>query len=167
MIKSLAIAIATFTFAAHSFAAETVVKECSTTINSPEGGAPLQLNVKIMSKEDKTVYAKIVENDGKNTSTYDDTAEISEGSVRENLNVDGDDLNDAERLIAHALNVSKDPVLKKLFSTGIDLTKVRSAKMYLVGERTKFGSATIVEAKDANGKDLGSFLGGFLIGACK
>jgi hypothetical protein len=53
------------------------------------------------------------------------------------------------------------------FTTGINLKKVDSAWVFTIGEVTNMGGTSIVEARDAKGKTLGSFLGGFLVSPCK
>ncbi len=70
-------------------------------------------------------------------------------------------------MIVHPIKLTEDPDFQGAYSTGIDLYKVRSAKMFTIGDRTNMGSSTIIEAKDANGQVIGSFLGGFLISPCK
>ena len=63
--------------------------------------------------------------------------------------------------------LSEDPEFKGVYKTGIDLKKVRSAKVYTIGDADEMVSTAIVETKDANGKLLGSFVGGFLVFPCK
>jgi hypothetical protein len=60
-----------------------------------------------------------------------------------------------------------DPEIGKYFSVGLDLTAIRHAVTYQVGDFTHMGGTVIIEAKDKNGKDLGSFVTGFLPFACK
>ncbi|MEK6774735.1 MAG: hypothetical protein AABY64_12400 [Bdellovibrionota bacterium] len=164
ILLSMLLAIAT-TASAH----ETVVKECSVTMKQIIGDKMVNLEMKIIAKEDKSLYAKVTETIDGVSSSYNDEAQISEEKVRANLTAEFEyeNLNEAEGLIVHAMSLSEDPVFHGAFSAGVDLKKVRSAKMYTVGESTRMGSATIVEAKDLNNQILGSFLGGFVVSPCK
>jgi hypothetical protein len=95
---------------------------------------------------------------------------VEENPVRAGLTSDTspDELNFSEALVVHAMSLTQDKEMAELkLSVGLDLSQVRSAKTYTIGKKTGFGSATIVEARDANGQPLGSFLGGFLVGACQ
>jgi hypothetical protein len=69
--------------------------------------------------------------------------------------------------VAHALSLTTDPTFEGKFSAGLDLTQVRRAQVYAIGEESMFGTAAIVEAYDAANRPLGSFFGGFLVGACR
>jgi hypothetical protein len=110
--------------------------------------------------------------DGK-TDSYDDTADFSQEKIRPNLdrvtdeNIDELNLNLGERLIVHAMLLTSDPAMSDLFNAGMDLKAVRSVKIYTIGAPAQFGIAAIVEAQDESGKDLGSFLGGFIVSPCK
>lgn len=103
------------------------------------------------------------------TSSYDDVVEVMDAPVRPRLNaeLDADDLNQAERLIVHAMMLTNEPMFAGAYSAGLELSEVRSVKMYTVGKTTRMGSATLVEARDADGRVLGSFLGGFLVSPCR
>ena len=153
------------------FAAETIIKTCNTTVSNLE---------EVVSTTDMSIV--ITTNDLGETTAVTSTktpngvvdvqfkVEISEGQVREGLTADSDPdqlANEAERLITHAMSLSEDPIMEGRFSTGIELSKVRSAKIFTLGDRTKFGSAAVVEVRDANDVVLGSFLGGFLVSPCK
>ncbi|MEK7834119.1 MAG: hypothetical protein AAB401_23730, partial [Acidobacteriota bacterium] len=78
-----------------------------------------------------------------------------------------DDLNDAERLILHAMVLTTAPEVEGRFSVDFNLSKARSARVYQMGEATRFGSASVVVASDEKGSVLGIFLGGFIVAACK
>ena len=76
-------------------------------------------------------------------------------------------LNLSEQLIVHAVLRSEDPEFKGVYKTRIDIKKVRSAKVYTIGDADEMVSTAIVETRDANGKLLGSFVGGFLVFPCE
>ena len=103
------------------------------------------------------------------TEVREDSASIYEETVRpglESVKIEDDtaleSLNKAETLVVHAMSV------KELGMTaGLDLSSIRYAKVYVVGTPTSYGSSSIIEAKDANGKLLGTFLGGFFVAPCQ
>lgn len=72
-------------------------------------------------------------------------------------------LNQAEYAIFVTALSSRDPGFKDLANPGLDLSKIRSAKIYKMGDTsTPVYLGMIVEAKDEAGKDLGSFATGIL-----
>lgn len=94
------------------------------------------------------------------------------GSVREGLtgeDLESDDGSEVERFIVHALAITQDKELKDYFSAGFDLTKVRDATVYLIAPRPEdnIGKAAVIQARDADGKVLGSFLGGLFVTPCQ
>jgi len=155
-------------FATSGFAATSVIKTCSTTFPGIEPGQQsIATKIEILS-DGKSMSAKVTQ-DGQ---SYDDIAEVNEQSVRADIPTDMespslDELNLAEKLISHAIVMSTDPLFEGKFSAGLDLSKVRSAKLYIVGEQTNMGAPAIVEAKDESGAVLGSFLGGFFVTPCE
>ncbi|MBC7397744.1 MAG: hypothetical protein H7333_09905 [Bdellovibrionales bacterium] len=52
-------------------------------------------------------------------------------------------------------------------SAGFDLTAIRSAQVFLMGEQTNMGQGAVVAGFDENGKELGAFLGGMIVSACQ
>lgn len=161
--------IALIAVSSSAFAQDVVVKECSVTMKVLDSNETVDMTLKVIAKDDQSLEASVTEITDGTPSTYTDVASVSEESVRAGLSSQSDleGLNQAEGLIVHAMSISEDPVLQTIFSAGIDLTQVRSAKVYLIGEATNMGATAIVEAKDANNKVLGSFLGGFLVSPCK
>jgi aconitase B len=152
-----------------AFASEQkVVKSCSTVLGMP--GQEIQIETKIDIVQTGGALKAIVTQNGR---SYEDQASVLEASVQEGLNGELDEsidnLNLAEKLITHAISLTEDPIINMQgsLSAGMDLRKVRSAKVYTVGESTGMGLTAIVEAKDEAGKDLGSFFGGFLVSPCK
>lgn len=152
-----------------AFAQDVVLKECSVTMKQPESEKTVDMTMKVIAKSDTSLTAVISQTADGVSGSYNDVVEVLEESVRANLAdlSDVDDLNQAERLIVHAMLLSDNPVFQGAFSAGIDLKKVRSARMYTIGKKTNMGSSTIVEARDVNNQILGSFLGGFLVSPCK
>ena len=161
--------LATTAHATAMAADASLVKSCSTVLSSPDSAKSVPTIVDVFA--DGGVFtAKITQTPDGQTGSYSDTAEVSLNKVRAGLNADsinGGDLNIAERLIAHAMSLTDDPIFKGAFSAGLDLSAVRAAKVYLIGKPSNMGATAIVEAQDELGKDLGSFLGGFLVSACK
>lgn len=152
-------------------AKEELVKSCSTVISMPGEPQKIESQFKIIKKNGAYI-AKIAQKSGDQIAHSEDEVTVQEFKVKSGLKADlsNDDdvekLNEAEKIITHALSVTGDPEMKGVFSAGIDLSKVRSAKIYTVGKTTRFGSASIVEAKDEAGKIIGTFLGGFLVSPC-
>jgi hypothetical protein len=61
-------------------------------------------------------------------------------------------------MVILAMMATTDPVTRKIFSAGLDLTKVRSAKLYVVEQKAEtLGMTVVVESQDQAGADLGSF----------
>lgn len=150
--------------------AETNVITCSTELpNMMEGKGTISTKVEVL--EDKgEEFARITQLG----HSYNDSVEILNQDVRAGLPEDltqrnsSEDFNMAEMLIIHAKTMENDPVFEGMFSTGIeDLTLVRSATLYVVGETGNMGGTVLVDAKDADGNSLGVFLGGFLVTPCE
>jgi hypothetical protein len=57
-------------------------------------------------------------------------------------------------LLNLAQQFTEDPIFEGAFSVGLDLKKIRSAKVYTIGKATNMGLTAIVEAKDEAGNDL-------------
>lgn len=166
-MKSLLFASLLFT--APAFAAtNATIKTCSTTIVSPDGDKSIPTVFEIIEADGvlRSKYTQTI--DGQSVSR-EDVAEISELTIRAGLSVETnpDGLNLAESLIVHAMTLSAVPEMKGTQTAGIDLESARSAKVYVIGKPTHMGLGAIVEAKDQDGKTLGSFLGGFLVSPCK
>lgn len=153
-----------------SISAKELIKSCSTTLTMPEEINKVETQIDIF-RTDSLLQATITQYSEGLKSTYNDEAQFADLQVRAGLlpdiNQEIENLNLAERLIVHALTLTEDPIFEKTINAGFDLRKVRSAKVYTVGKPTNMGLTAIVEAKDELGKDLGSFLGGFLVSACK
>lgn len=117
------------------------------------------------------------------TTKVEDAVTINNYKIRAGLSADmiedeeiGQTLNFGEGLIVHAMALTGDMDMgdeeedmgPNPFSAGLDLTKVRSVRVFkAVGDEGDIGAAAIVEAKDSKGTDLGSFMGGFLVLPCE
>lgn len=146
-----------------------VLKSCSTVLSMPGESQSIKSDFKVLTEAGR-LSALITQTDSEgHVSSYSDIASIVEQKVRAGLNgtEDSEKLNLAENLITHAIMITEDPIMEGTMSAGLDLRKVRSAKVYTIGEVTNMGLAAIVEAKDESGKNLGSFFGGFLVSPCK
>lgn len=51
-------------------------------------------------------------------------------------------------------------------SAGFNLNLIRSAQLFLIGDKSNMGQAAVIVGLDANGKELGAFLGGLSVSAC-
>lgn len=152
-----------------AFAQDVIVKECLVTRKQQYTDKTVDVKMQVIANGNvlRTVITQTI--DGMMTGSYYDEAEVQEEKVRANLTAQSnpDDLNQAEGLVVHAMAILEDPVFQGADSAGIDLKKVRSAKMYTVGKKTNMGSTTIIEARDENNQLLGSFLGGFFVSPCR
>lgn len=163
----LALSLATSVLARGS-----VVKSCSTSMSIPGEDLTFQTDV-FISQSGSSLIAKVKQKNDGIENSYADKVSIEEHSVRENLDSsllmsdEIDKINLAERVIVHAMALSEGAVFEESFSAGLDLKKVRSAKLFIIGEQTEMGLSVIVEAKDARGNVMGSFMGGFLVSPCK
>ncbi len=141
------------------------IKTCNTILQVPdEVPMPSKFEINDVNGELKATITQKFEGQ---TTSFEEKASVGDYSVRESLkpfdigsNPDGPNL--AENLVVHAMTV--EPMGMK---SGIVLSKVRSAKVYFIGEMAEMGGTAIVEARDGKGKLLGSYLGGFLVSPCK
>ena len=149
---------------------KTLIKICSTELAFPGETQIIKTKFEFHRNVDKTLSATTIQLIDGELVSETEVASIVKNSVRPGLVGelnDDETLNLAEQLISHAMLLSEDPMFEGVFSAGIDLKKVRSAKIYTIGEATNMGQSAIVEAKDQNGKILGSFLSGMLVHPCK
>lgn len=172
-MKKTLLAFATLALLSSGAFASELVKSCEILLPSLDDES-IDIKQEFKIFKDKDFYsAELVETAQGQTSTTVYTAEYKNYDIREGLKADISDevletLNPGEVIIVHAMATQDDDVLGDIFDSGIkDLSQVRKVNTYLVGERTDMGSATIVEAFDKDGKNLGSFLGGFLVAPCK
>lgn len=150
----------------YSAYAELVVKECKISTPASEGSRSGLYQV---FRKDGKLQASITESYNGYSVTYpEDKVEIQELPVAEGLTLEADldSLNEAELQIVHAMHLM-DPEYEGRFNVGFDLSKVRSATLYKMGEESNGITMTIVEAHDENRLLLGSFFSNLHIFACQ
>jgi hypothetical protein len=147
-----------------AFAAEyKVIKSCKTELPAMDGRPISHVSMEVCDEDDSFI-AKITEVVGKEGLTFDLGVKIEEFKIRAGVNDKMKNLNQAELMVIHAMTLASDPVFRDILSTGMDLSKIRSAKVYSTGE---IGLPAILEAKDSTGFSLGSFMGTNYVAACK
>jgi hypothetical protein len=161
---------------------QTLIKSCQFEFDDDETG--FSSNVFEVRKKGNKFQGKMITSVAGQSMSDEFDVTVRDYKIRAGLSaamIEDEDLgkkyNHGEALIIHAMaltdteswdeeqdeNSGPNP-----FSAGLDLIKVRSVKVYeAVGGDEDIGSAAIIEAKDAKGKDLGSFIGGFLVLPCK
>ena len=156
-----------------------LVKSC--TFKFDDDYAGFSTNTFEVRKIGNTYKGTMITEVAGQTTSMEDAVSIEDYKIRAGLTPEmiedeevGSKLNFGEGLIVHAMALTGDidmgeedaPEMNP-FSAGLDLTKVRSVRVYkAVGEEGDIGAAAIIEAKDQSGKDLGSFMGGFLVLPC-
>mgnify|MGYP000932275116 CR=1 FL=1 len=120
-----------------------------------------KIDSRLVAKIRQSVHGRVIEFSHENTN-------ISEFSVHENLQATTKKLNTAESIIRQTQMILDDPDNEGVISVRFNLSLIRSAKLYQIGKfsLTDMEGAVIVEARDAFGQELGSFLTGFTITDC-
>ena len=171
-MKHLLLAASFLVIAGSASAKPELLKSCHTV--STLEAVKAEMTIEFL-KDGTNISAKnITKVDGREMILTQE-ARVTKLNVRAGLSSDilesesFDDLNDAEQLIVHALTLTESPEMEGTQSAGLDLRAVVSAKVYTVveEEEVNIGSVSVVEAYDKSGKNLGSFLGGFLVSPCK
>lgn len=149
-------------FSSTSFA-QNVVKTCKAELSIP-GEKAIPTLISIIQKDSGYIAITKQIIDGVTEETEEQSG-IDTYTVRAGLSPDSQNMNLAELFISSAdMMVSKvGPILNFEF----DLKSIRYAKLYQVGEVTEVGGTVIIEATDENGKDLGTFVGGFIPFVCE
>lgn len=98
-------------------------------------------------------------------TTVPEAVTLQSFAVREDLTAE--DLNDGEQLIVRALVISQDPILGLLSNTGVQLSEVRSVKVFTFGNPAAPGATRVVESFDSKGVSLGSFSAGPAFRPCQ
>ncbi len=139
-----------------------LIKTCDTVLKTDD--SEVAMKIEIFKRANK-FSAEISQEGG----TLTETVDVVENTVRTGITIDSEleKLNPVERIIAHAMILTEDPILAGTQSAGLDLKLVRSAKVYMIGATDGMGVFAIVEARNQSGKALGSFVGGFVVGPCK
>jgi len=141
------------------------IKTCTADVPSLEDNNRTQRTT-FQIFRDKAVIEITVDGE---KSSYEDKAKIEKHKVRAGLSADSNGVNIGEALIINALSLENDPIFAGRFSSGLNLSKVRTVNVYIVGSvpTDAVGITAIVEAFDELNNPLGSFLAGFLIAPCK
>ncbi len=147
-----------------------LLKTCSVDLTMPGETQVIATKINVLENKNSELTMSFTQIINGKAVTESDTASIVSNTVRPGLIgelSEDETLNLSEQLIVHAMLMSEDPDFEGVYSTGIDLTKVRSATVYTLGDSSQMVTSAIVETKDENGKVLGSFLGGFVVHPCK
>ena len=147
-----------------------IIKSCSADITMPGETLVVPSKFDVIRNKNSELSISLTQTVDGVTTTEIETATITKNKVRAGLIgelSEDETLNLSEQLIVHAMLMSEDPDFEGVYSTGIDLKKVRSAKIYVIGDANEMVTSAIVETRDENGKILGSFLGGFVVFPCK
>jgi hypothetical protein len=155
-----------------SFANAESIKVCNASMKSFEDPTKTVLIKIDFVKTGDTLEGQINTSMGGHWTQTTQPAKVIKNTVRGGLsaktNLDDSSLNTAEKMVILAMMATTDPVTRKIFSAGLDLTKVRSAKLYVVEQKAEtLGMTVVVESQDQAGADLGSFLSGFLVLPCR
>src|SRR5690349_20277971 len=133
------LSVALFGVSLCAFADVNIIEQCKTTIVAPDKSASVDMKIDIVMS-DILLASRIYQKIAGTESVYSDNVYISWDSVRPGLTPDAkESLNTAEALIVHAMAMENEPVFKGHFSSGLDLTAVRWARMYRVGKQTRMG----------------------------
>ncbi|MCB0349540.1 MAG: hypothetical protein KDD38_00040 [Bdellovibrionales bacterium] len=166
-LKILFALMTLFTFNIAQASKGEIVKICSFTVKFP-GEASSVPTVYTIVKSDNQLIAKATQVVEKHpVNLPDEPAIITEFSVRADVSRDTPDRNLAEDLIAGTIEFLDSEEFRGEFSVGLDLNSIRQAKVYQVGQFTHMGGTVIIEARDQNGKAMGSFVTGFIPFACE
>ena len=143
-----------------------VVTTCAFTIKIPENTKVVPTTYQIIKDGEKltAITTQIV--DGTSLKLPEESVEVADYAVRSDLKSETENMNPAERLIAGTMEFLANPDIGSSFSVGLDLKAVRHAKVFQIGQFTNMGGSAIIEAQDADGKALGSFVTGFMPFAC-
>lgn len=150
-----------------SVTAAEIIKECHVNLTLPDIELVVPTEFKVQNNSGKFIAKTIQKLEGEDKFLFDESVEISNYSVRGNLSRNMPNLNLAEQLVLGTIEYLADPETGAGFSLAIDLTAIRLAKIYKIGSGPDQSVVTaIVEAKDANEGDLGSFLTGLIPFKC-
>jgi hypothetical protein len=151
----------------NAFAANEVLKTCTTDIKVPGNNLVVPTTYQIVNNGSALTAKTTQVVDGTVRDLPDEAASVADFSVRPGLTADTANMNQAEHLIQSTEELLATPEFGSSFSVGVDLKKISSAKVYQIGKFTHMGGTVIIEAHDKDGKEMGSFVNGFLPFACK
>jgi hypothetical protein len=151
------------------------VKTCSSDLKKMDGSGEIVPTTMTVYSDLGDLRAHVTQTINGKTTSYDDSAEVSFYLITHPIDQNVDQISDeelaklnlGERLLVHAYGLVNDPAMNGFFSAGLDLKAVRSVRVFQVGTATAFGISAIIEANDQTGKELGSFIGGFIVSPCK
>lgn len=162
ILFSMVLAISTFA------SAEESVKTCKFTLNIAGNANIVPTTIQIIKSDDQQLLAKTTQIvDGQSVELPIEDVTISDFSVRENLTSKSENLNEAEALISGTADFLAMPNMGNKFNVGLDISKIREARVFKVGKFGHMGGTAIIEASDDQKKDLGSFMTGFIPFACE
>lgn len=152
------------------FAEETVktIKECKVSFTSLLFNKNVKMDIKITQGNDQKLEGKVSQEIDGFSGSFSGSAIIKTYAIRGNLfsHTKAIDLNEGESLLINSEELLKEPSYKGRFRAGFDLKKIRNVRLYLIGKKTVKGSTVVVEAWGEQKKNLGSFLGGYLLSPC-
>lgn len=173
MKKNMMILAVLSIFSTTAFSQE-IVKSCLTSVKAFEGEDKVDFDFKVFKKGSQLAATTTQTVQGHVTQSEDKVIlgvySVKEGIKPIDLESDEEISNEnfGEQLVSHAMSLQDGPDFEGVYTTGISSLKdIRKVKTYTIGDISEMGSITIVEAYNENSKVMGSFLGGFLIGACK
>jgi len=162
--------VITLAFTTINFAFGAEVATCNATLAFP-GEASIETSISITKIKKEYKGSVVQRKNGQEIQKFEDKATFSSNVVRPGLelidlhaNNDHLKLNSAEQLIVHAMFISSMPEMNIHLS--FNLKDIKKANVYQVGS-SNIGSTSLIEAFDADGIKLGSFIGGFLVSECK
>jgi hypothetical protein len=143
-----------------------VVKSCKTVMELDNSKVPTEITITQKGESLKSIMKQTV--DGQ-VSELQDTVTVGEYVIEKVISdLDSDDidsLNKGEKYISHALSVVGEIPGQ---NAGLSLKEVKFVKVYeLNGEDGDMFRLAIIEAYNKYRKNLGSFVGGFLVSPCK
>lgn len=143
-----------------------VVKTCKTVMELVDDKIPTEI---IISKNGDALKSLMKQTVDGRVSELEDTVNVGEYVIEKVISdLDSDDidsLNKGEKYISHALSVVGDIPGQ---NAGLPLKEVKFVKVYeLNGEAGDMFRLAIIEAYSKSRKNIGSFVGGFLVSPCK
>jgi hypothetical protein len=150
------------------------IQQCDFELRQLETNALAQMSLQVFS-ENNVLSGKTITTINGDVQSFEEAVTLDERPVRAKLMDEANDegLNPIEAVIYNFQKLAEEtkasPVYAGLmpYDTGIDVSKVRSAKLYTFGKPSHMGATYIVEAKDDAGNLLGSFYAGFFLRPCK
>lgn len=136
-----------------------VIKTCTSDSHDSYGHYEIEIS------ELNGKYSAVIELSINGTAdSVEGAVQKREGKVQAGITADTDmNLSYVEEVIKTAMEIEE----LTGTSTGIDLKKVRFARVYIFEVPANLATKFLVEVKDKKGNDLGSFLTGMLVSPCQ